>query len=208
MAADFCSRNSFDKPPSIPRDTGGIGATGGVSSGGRANSASVEQMTEEEQLQAAIRASMNEASEKNQSGGKNDDDDDQDMSDENDVYIMEDSGDDDDDDDERDTTMDMGDDEELNEDTVKELTFHDEIVSMDVGEEPSGNNGSRIMIRMPDGKRLVRKFNVEDTVKIVYAFVAVSLFFFTTYLFVIYRSVANCSFKILVRNVSSITAIK
>lgn len=153
-----------------------------MSSGGRANSASVEQMTEEEQLQAAIRASMNDASGMNQDGGGNDDDDDdQDMSDENDVYIMEDSDDEDDSDDARDTTMDMGDDEELNEETVKELTFHDEIVNMDVGEEPSGTNGARIMIRMPDGKRLVRKFNVEDTVKIVYAFVAVSFFLLLTF---------------------------
>jgi hypothetical protein len=160
----------------------GSGATsGGVSSigstGGMANRASVEQMTEEEQLQAAIRASMNEASGMNQSDGGNDDDNDDHVSDENDVYIMEDSDDDNDDDGDhaRDTTMDMEDDEELKVETVKELTFHDEIVNMDVGEEPSGTDGARIMIRMPDGKRLVRKFNVEDTVKIVYAFVAVSL---------------------------------
>mmetsp|Transcript_30065 Transcript_30065/g.34951 ORF Transcript_30065/g.34951 Transcript_30065/m.34951 type:complete len:90 (+) Transcript_30065:1458-1727(+) len=43
---------------------------------------------------------------------------------------------------------------------------------MDVGEEPS--TGARIMIRMPDGKRLVRKFNLEESVKMVYAFVSQS----------------------------------
>ena len=42
-----------------------------------------------------------------------------------------------------------------------------------VGDEPA--SGARIQIRMPDAKRLVRKFAPEDTVKSIYAFVAVSV---------------------------------
>jgi hypothetical protein len=42
---------------------------------------------------------------------------------------------------------------------------------MDVGDEPS-DNAAKVMIRMPDGKRLVRKFKTNDRVKIIYAFVA------------------------------------
>ena len=46
---------------------------------------------------------------------------------------------------------------------------------MDVEEEPTGSDGvAKIMIRMPDSKRLVRKFKLDDTVKMVYAFVSVS----------------------------------
>ena len=37
---------------------------------------------------------------------------------------------------------------------------------------PSGQNVARVQIRMPDGKRLVRKFGGESPVKIIYAFVA------------------------------------
>ena len=135
-------------------------------------------MTEEEQLQVAIRASMNDVG-----GGMNnninDDDDDQS---ENDSYMMEDSDDDGDDGDNSngalDTTMDMGDDDDVavELEAVTEVTFHDEVVAMDVGDEVSGNDGvARIMIRMPDGKRLVRKFKLDDIVKIIYAVVAVSM---------------------------------
>mmetsp|Transcript_5639 Transcript_5639/g.8390 ORF Transcript_5639/g.8390 Transcript_5639/m.8390 type:complete len:357 (-) Transcript_5639:257-1327(-) len=52
-------------------------------------------------------------------------------------------------------------------------SFQDEIIAMEVGEEPK-EKAARIMIRMPDGKRLVRKFNLDDTVKMIYAFVAQS----------------------------------
>lgn len=54
--------------------------------------------------------------------------------------------------------------------------FQQEIVSMDIGDEPA-NGGARVQIRMPDGKRLIRKFNGEDPVRVIYAFVAVSLKF-------------------------------
>jgi hypothetical protein len=49
-----------------------------------------------------------------------------------------------------------------------------EILIMAVGvEPPSGDNIVRVQIKMPDGKRLVRNFNGDDQVKLIYAFVAV-----------------------------------
>jgi hypothetical protein len=168
LAADFCSRHSFDRPPAAPRSAAASGATGaGV---GPTVQQNVEQMTEEQQLQAAIRASMNHAS-------TDDDDDDDDVIE---VYSANGDMDDDEDDDimsqnengnAKDDSVSM----DLSEDNKKEITFHDEIISMEVGEEPSGTDGvARIMIRMPDGKRLVRKFRLENTVKTVYGFVAQS----------------------------------
>jgi hypothetical protein len=52
--------------------------------------------------------------------------------------------------------------------------FEQEILALDVGDEPDSGDVARIQIRMPDGKRLVRKFKADDTVKIIYAFVAQS----------------------------------
>lgn len=181
LATDFCSSHSFDRAPSIPRgasnssSAGGVTASASSSSTMNAPAATVDRMTEEEQLQAAIRASMNEAS------GMNDDDDDDDDISENDEYIMPADSDDDvkiasgmSNDEDMDTREDCNDKVVVAE-APKEVTFHDEIVAMDVGEEPTGTNGvARIMIRMPDGKRLVRKFNLNDTVKMIYAFVSQS----------------------------------
>jgi hypothetical protein len=162
IAIDFCSRNSFDKPPSIPKKNASNPTASDTSTSTSQNShaappPAVERMTEEEQLQAAIRASMNDFDQDDMSCEESDNDD---------VEMI----DSDDDDDEK-----LAADVDDAADEVKEVTFHDEIVSMDVGEEPSGTDGvARIMIRMPDGKRLVRKFKVDDSVKMVYAFVSQS----------------------------------
>ncbi len=198
-AADFCSRNSFDKPPSIPRrdlNTGAGSNSNSSSIGGNSQTnptPALQQMTEEEQLQAAIRASMNEAigvdSNSNSNNNKSSGGDDMSCGNSQDeVYILDDSGDEGDDG-SAGVVKNVADGENMNEggdniiaiaDTAEDeeeeqvLTFHDEIVSMEVGEEPSGTDGvARIMIRMPDGKRLVRKFKLDDTVKVVYAFVSV-----------------------------------
>ena len=45
-----------------------------------------------------------------------------------------------------------------------------ELLSMNVQEPTSG---ARVQIRMPGGTKLVRKFNADDPVKAIYAFVAV-----------------------------------
>ena len=49
-------------------------------------------------------------------------------------------------------------------------SFLQELLSMDVQEPASG---ARVQIRMPGGAKLVRKFNGDDPVKAIYAFVAV-----------------------------------
>eukprot|EP01083_Nonionella_stella_P175308 610139_1 len=171
------------------------------------NSASnPEAMTEEEQLQAAIQASMNDMSP--QMDEDNDDDDDSnngndtsggnldvgadndlDDDDESVEYVMEDDSiDDDDDDDDEGNNFDTvgdGDNEDSKvsaqdqsvsmqeEEKPKEPSFEEEIVAMEVGDEPT-ENAARIMIRMPDGKRLVRRFGKDNVVKVIYAFVAQS----------------------------------
>jgi len=166
IATDFCSRHRLDDPPAPPRLN--TASTSNSSTAPAASSATTREMTEEEQLQAAIRASMN------------DDDDD----DDSDVCIME---EDDDDgamgDDSRKRKADASESIEENEgkpaavedSAPKEPTFEDEIASMVVADEPEGSAGvARIMLRMPDGKRVVRKFNAESKVKEIYAFIAQS----------------------------------
>jgi len=92
-------------------------------------------MSESEELQAAMQASLND-----------------DDSDEEVEYVG--------------SSEDVQEEEE-----EKEPSFVETLLAMDVGEEPA--NGARIQMRMPDAKRLVRKFAPDDTVKSIYAFVAV-----------------------------------
>ena len=66
---------------------------------------------------------------------------------------------------------------EPDEEEDKPPTFEEEIISMAVGEEPSGTDVvARIMIRIPDRKRLIRKFLLADTVTKLYAFIAVRVY--------------------------------
>lgn len=172
IAADFCSRHSFDHAPIAPRVAGKKSSTanataavdrndGGIASANVGRPA--REMTEEEQLQAAIRASMNASMENN-------DNDDNDIDDDSAEYIMGADGD---------SSMELDNVEDTTNAAVteeeKEPSFQDVIIAMEVGDEPADKSkAARIMIRMPDGKRLVRKFNLNDTVKIIYAFVAQS----------------------------------
>jgi len=168
IAIDFCSRHSFDEPPSAPRPPGMAAAKISNSGSGdsvfatnsRPGKRHVHEMTEEQQLEAAIRASIGDDQD------KEDMDSDEEMtndaihfdSDVVDASIHHDRCD-----------LQEGDNKEM------ETVFGEEIAGMDVGEEPTENDGvAKVMIRMPDGKRLVRKFRVDDVVKKVYAFVAVS----------------------------------
>mmetsp|Transcript_8012 Transcript_8012/g.15082 ORF Transcript_8012/g.15082 Transcript_8012/m.15082 type:complete len:504 (+) Transcript_8012:129-1640(+) len=154
LAADFCSRHSFYKAPVAPKS----GATNPKRTA-VVDIRDVIEMTEEQQLQAAIRASMNHNA--------------QDNDDSSIEYVMEDNEDD-----------------EFVEDNTQQVdssiqgvssppkeekrpTFIDEIIALQVGEEPS-ENSARVMIRMPDGKRLVRRFKLDHTVKVIYAYVAQS----------------------------------
>ena len=158
-AMDFCSRHSFDKPPVAPRPTSnGSGAT-------IPSKRPMHEMSEDEQLQAAMRASLEE-------GNDGDGDDDE--------IVME-----DDEDDEIEymgtSGGDNGDDSKPEAAATaaappveeKPASLMDELVAMSIGDEPA--KGARIQVRMPDGKRTVRRFDVAGAVKTIYAFVAVSV---------------------------------
>ena len=122
IAMDFCSRHSFDKPPKAIVD--------------KASPVPSKIMTESEELQAAMRASLND-----------------DVDDDDEVEYLGTSHE---------------------EPKPEGLSFVQELLAMDVGEEPS--SGARIQIRMPDARRLVRKFSPDATVKFIYAFCAVRFF--------------------------------
>lgn len=165
IASDFCSRHSFDKLPmaarhayanGVPLGGGGRSNEGGGGVGG-SSKRPIDELTEEEQLQAAIRASMAE----NVDGDDDDDDDDDDV----DVEVVDsgagDGGG-------SDSAADGADDS-------KPSAFEREILVAEVGDEPpAGGGAARVQIRMPDGKRLVRRFAGDAPVMLIYAFVAQS----------------------------------
>ena len=173
IASDFCSRHSFDKLPMPARHGYANGGGGGYGGGGGESSLPakrpVHELSEQEQLEAAIRASMEDAS---PSGDQNDDDDDE-------VQILED-----------DTKVDTdkstdsrggngnnnsnGDGNEEEEEDSKLSPFEKEILSMTITDEPTSGTIARVQLRMPDGKRLVRKFDGDASIKTIYAFVAQS----------------------------------
>jgi hypothetical protein len=140
-AMDFCSRNSFDRPPQAPRPAAGAAA-------GRPAKRPMHEMSEAEQLQAAMRASMEDVKGNVDDSGEV-------------VYV-----DSDNDDGELDT--------KAEEDAKMPATpsLNDELLAMELPDEPA--DGARIQLRMPDGKRVVRKFATFDSVKMIYAFIAVS----------------------------------
>jgi len=180
-ATDFCSRHSLDEPPMPPRaaslnnnNNNNVSNNNSQMSSTTTPSAIPRQMTEEEQLQAAIRASMND----NEDSKSTSDGDDSIIidSDSDDEIFVDDRKRKADNSDSIDV-MDVNDTTILTDenDTAKEPTFEDEIATMAVADEPVGQKGAaRIMLRMPDGKRVVRKFSVDSTVKEIYAFIAQS----------------------------------
>jgi UBX domain-containing protein 7 len=160
MVMDFCSRNSFDRPPQAPKGPPRGAAAAAVS---RPVKRSVQDMTEDEQLQEAMRASMEDASSPRPSQDSSDDDN---GSVEEVEVVMDDSNDDD-------AVLVVDNDKKPAAQTVvKPPSLMDELLDMPVDDEPSG--GARIQFRMLDGKRVVRTFATTDVVKKVYAFVAVS----------------------------------
>lgn len=155
IASDFCSRHSFDKLPTAARHTYASGVPLGngalsqsIDGGGNRRPSSgdkrpIHELTEEEQLQAAIQASIQ---------GTEDNDDD----DNSDVEVI-------------DVTMNSSAD-----DGAGQSLFERDILCINVGDEPVSGDIARVQIRMPDGRRLVRKFRGDDPVKLIYAFVAQS----------------------------------
>lgn len=149
-AMDFCSRHSFDKPPQAPRPAGS-----------RPAKRPMHEMSEDEQLQAAMRASLQESTKSDDGNGESD----VDMDDDSDDLAVEYVG----------SSRD-GDAKpaakETKEDVPKEPSLLDELLTTDVGDEPA--LGARIQLKMPDGKRTVRQFDPSRDVKVIYAFIAVS----------------------------------
>lgn len=137
MAMDFCSRNTFDKPPQAPR----LGASG--TGAPRAQKRPMHEMSEEDQLQAAMRASMHDLT---SNGAKSND-----MDEDDEVEVMKES--------KPAATADVF------------ANPNEALLSFTVGDEP--DSGPRIQLRMPDGKRIVRRFRVTDTLRTMYAFLAV-----------------------------------
>jgi hypothetical protein len=152
MAMDFCSRNTFDRPPQAPRSGGGVG--GGIAAALRpSQKRPVHEMTEDEQLQAAMRASIQDpapAAESIVALGDTDDDEVVEVSDARPMDVSEDA---------KPAAKKAG------------SSMIDELLAWRVEAEPG--SGSRLAFRMPDGKRVLRKFAPSDKVKTVYAFVAV-----------------------------------
>lgn len=159
MAMDFCSRHSFDKAPLPPSKKNSMPSGNGERKR--------PFMSEEEQLQAAVEASLKQGH-----GSDNKDDDE-------DAYAMEEGEDDESDDD----VVCLSSNEDMMTSICTETgiahdqheiapTFIEVLLAIEVGEEPA--NGARVQLRMPDATRLVRTFMDSESVKSIYAFVAVS----------------------------------
>jgi len=176
IASDFCSRHSFNKLPMAARHayTSGVPLGAAVSesfsngSGGRPaasangnNKRPIHELTEEEQLQAAIQASMQEDAD-----GDEDEDGRNVEADEKLSAAAEQATD-------NNVAAALSENNTTDDDESKPSAFEQEISSMDIGDEPtSGTDVARVQIRLPNGKRLVRKFGGSRPVKIIYAFVA------------------------------------
>lgn len=185
IAADFCSRHSFDRPPPKINVVASMAGRNGSSIGASGSGGDPDAMTEEEQLEAALQASMMGDVGFEESGYRHRDDKDDD--DDSDVYILEDDDHHHNDDDDN-NNHDHKDVKHVNtsnvpitertgtlntKNEIKAPSLWDEMTSMVVGNEPpTSTHTARIMIRMPDGKRLVRTFHQDDPVKLIYAFVA------------------------------------
>ena len=160
-AMDFCSRHSFDRPPQAPRPS-----SGGNGSKGLPAKRPMHEMSEDEQLQAAMRASLADSG----AGDAAAEFDYEMDSDDNDVVIVDSAGEK------------VEDDSKPKAIEEKEVaaapapqapaSMLDELIPFEIGDEPE--KGARIQFRMPDGKRKIRKFDVSQSVRHVYAFVAVS----------------------------------
>jgi len=191
-AADFCSGHSFDRPPVAPSSS--LTSTAPLSSSSPASAlgsvpvsvvplsgstsskrkSDVTDMTEDEQLQAALRASM---AEDVGSGSGSDSDSIEVWKGTNNTNVIN----------EHSETRDTGESTEMVSVVVGIQSeppptsaglpsFEQEILTMDVAQPPSSGDDdvAKVMIRLPDGKRLVRSFRGVETVKTIYAFVAQS----------------------------------
>lgn len=164
MAMDFCSRNSFDRPPQapVPSKTPGNGGVPRPTGAARPVS-STDHMTEEEQIEAAVNASLNSVPQPPVPAATAVPQHDEDQK----PRAVPES-----------TAMTNGNNagaQLKQEETEKDgEPFLQALLSVVVGSEPS-TGGARIQLKMPDGKRVVRKFSPTDTVQVIFAFVAQTL---------------------------------
>ena len=150
IAMDFCSRNSFDRPPTAHRPPS---ATNGATAA-RPVKRPMHEMSEDEQLQAAMQASLtNDGTSQDQEMADDDDD----------VEVIE-AGD---------MKPAASSEDAKEEKAPEESTFIKDLLDVDVGDEP--DKGARMQLRMPDGKRKIRKFLPTASVRTIYAFLAVRL---------------------------------
>jgi len=147
-AADFCSRHSLEREPIAP-------LTKSTKKSSAVKRGVASRMTEDEQLQAAIQESMN--SDIHHKGDTSEE-----------ASFMETKH-------EREKITSQF--HESDNGTLAGAQDSRNILSMVVGDEPSGDNAASVSIRMPNGKRLVRKFRLDSHVMIIYAFVAVRFTF-------------------------------
>jgi UBX domain-containing protein 7 len=159
MAMDFCSRNSLDRPPQAPK----VGASAGKRP--------ATELSEAEQLKAALQASMKDSGKASKEGINNNDEDDDD--DDGDEYQYDDDGAADAvDDDSKPTAV------STTAQTTKPLPppppppLVEQLRAFVIPEEPK-NGGARVQIKLADGKRLVRTFSLADPVRTVYAYIVV-----------------------------------
>lgn len=138
MAMDFCSRNSFDRPPQAPKP-------GAAKSTGKRP---VHDMSEEEQLEAAMRESLKANSQMDEDSAHGSES----IACDSDVEV-------------EDAKPPPAEEES------KPASMIDDLLNVAVDNEDPG--GSRIQLKTPDGKRAVRKFSPSSTVRIIYAFFAV-----------------------------------
>lgn len=155
MAMDFCSRHSFDKAPLPPSkknfEPNGTG----------------ERKRPFVSADEQVKEGMNESLKQDHTTEDKDDDEY--------AYAMEDVSDDD--------VVCLA----TNEDKISSLetdivqdepemtpTFIETLLAIEVGDEPA--NGARVQLRMPDATKLVRRFVDSESVKSIYAYVAVSDF--------------------------------
>lgn len=143
IAMDFCSRHSFDKDPLPPAKKS---ATPNIT-GERKRPF----MSEDEQMEAAVAASLNSSNHGEKETGEEDECIEEDDNDEIEFLGTRDglSG---------------------TESEEKKPSFVEGLLAVEVGDEPV--DGARIQMRMPDATRLVRRFRKNDAVRMIYAFVA------------------------------------
>ena len=168
IAMDFCSRNSFDRPPQAPRAP----TTVATSSTTTIPAKRMHEMSEEEQLQAAMHASMADAGAVATAASS-------------DIVYVDDCLDDDD----KSEVQIVADTKPKATTAAQDaetttVSLNDELQAFILPEEPTASSDvSRIQFRMVDTKRVVRKFSSSDPVRAVYAFVAVRILYTCIYIY-------------------------